>query len=117
LHSHSVIELQDDPSLSERMVFFVRDCPKLPYPSKSNLSDMYLKSICFVHPIILSLVLGICDFLLVFFRLAHLALHNVNKEYVIFLHFCNFVAKSEKKPKTKNGMNILNTSGNPPKCL
>ena len=40
-----------------------------------------------------------------FFRLAHLALQNVNKDYVIFSYFCNFVAKNDKKPKTKNGMN------------
>jgi len=35
----------------------------------------------------------------------HLALQNVNKDYVIFLYFRNFVAKSDQKPKTKNGMN------------
>ena len=40
-----------------------------------------------------------------FFRLAHLALQNVNKDYVIFLYFRNFVDKSDQKPKTKNGMN------------
>ena len=40
-----------------------------------------------------------------FFRLAHLALQNVNKDYIIFLYFCNFVAKSDKKPKTKYGIN------------
>ena len=50
------------------------------------------------------------DFLSSFFRLAHLALQNVNKDYVIFSYFRNFVAKSDQKPKTKNGMNerILN---------
>ena len=36
------------------------------------------------------------------FRLAHLALQNVNKDYVIFLYFRNFIAKSDQKPKTKN---------------
>ena len=41
----------------------------------------------------------------VFFRLAHLALQNVNKDYVIFSNFRNFVAKSDQKTKTKNGMN------------
>ena len=40
-----------------------------------------------------------------FFHLAHLALQNVNKDCVIFSYFQNFVAKSDQKPKTKNGMN------------
>ena len=40
-----------------------------------------------------------------FSRLAHLALQNVNKDYIIFSHFCNFIAISDQKPKTKNGMN------------
>ena len=53
------------------------------------------KDKCFVHPIFLS-------FLSIFFRLAHLALQNVNKDYVIFLYFRNFVAKSDQKPKRKN---------------
>ena len=47
-----------------------------------------------------SLQLG--DFLSIFFRLA---LQNVNKDYVVFLYFRNFVAKSDKKQETKNGMN------------
>ena len=34
-----------------------------------------------------------------FFRLAHLALQNVTKDYVIFSYFCNFVAQSDQKPK------------------
>ena len=42
------------------------------------------------------------------FRLAHLALQNVNIEYVIFLYFCNFVSKSDQKPKMKNWMNETN---------
>jgi hypothetical protein len=45
------------------------------------------------------------DFLSGFSRLAHLALQNINKYYVIFSHFRNFVAKSDQKPKTKNGVN------------
>jgi hypothetical protein len=49
------------------------------------------------------LVFGI--FFPVFFRLAHLALQNVNKDCAIFLYFRNFVAKSDQKPKTKKGMN------------
>ena len=40
-----------------------------------------------------------------FFRLTHLALQNVNKDYVIFSYFRNFLPKVTKKPKTKNGMN------------
>jgi hypothetical protein len=43
-------------------------------------------------------------FLPFFFCLAHLALQNGNKDYAKFLHFRNFVAKSDQKPKTKNGM-------------
>ena len=39
-----------------------------------------------------------------FFRLAHLALQNVNKDYVIFSYFRNSIAKSDQKQKTKNGM-------------
>ena len=31
------------------------------------------------------------DFLSLFYRLAHLALQNVNKDYVIFLYFSRFV--------------------------
>ena len=43
-----------------------------------------------------------------FFCLAHLALQNVNKDYIIFSYFCNFVAKSDQKLKKKNGMNKTN---------
>ena len=48
--------------------------------------------------------LQLCDFLSIF-RLAHLTMQNVNKDYVMFSHFCNFVAKIDQEPKTKNGMN------------
>ena len=34
-----------------------------------------------------------------------LLLAKYNKDYAIFSYFCNFVAKSDQKPKTKNGMN------------
>ena len=37
--------------------------------------------------------------------LAHLAWQNLDKDYVIFLYFRNFVAKSDQKPKTKFWMN------------
>ena len=50
------------------------------------------------------------DFLSVFFRLAHLALQNVNKDYVIFSYFRNFVAKSDQRPKTKTGKNETHES-------
>ena len=43
----------------------------------------------------------------VFFRLAHLALQKVSKGYVVFSYFQNSVAKSDQKPKTKNGMNKI----------
>ena len=65
----------------------------------------------FVHPIFSSFhflvfwSLQLRDFLSVFFCLAHLALQNVNKDYVIFLYFRNFFAKSDQKQKMKNGMN------------
>ena len=51
------------------------------------------------------LVTLVAWFFFSFFRLAHLALQNVNKDYIIFSYFRNFVAKSDQKPKTKNGMN------------
>ena len=40
-----------------------------------------------------------------FFLSCPFLLQNVNKDYVIFLYFHNFVAKSDQKPKMKNGMN------------
>jgi hypothetical protein len=43
-----------------------------------------------------------------FFCLAHLAFQNVNKDYVIFSYFRNFIAKSDQKQKTENGMNESN---------
>ena len=50
------------------------------------------------------------DFLSCFFCLAHLALQNVNKDYIIFLYCRNFVAKSDQKQKigwTKHKKDIL----------
>ena len=44
-------------------------------------------------------------FRLLVFGLSHLALQNVNKDYVIFSYFRNFGTKSGQKPRTKNGMN------------
>ena len=70
-----------------------------------------MKNIRLVHPIFLVFVILVtllCDFLSGFFRLAHLVLQNVNKDYVIFSYFHNFIAKSDQEPKTKNGMNETN---------
>ena len=64
---------------------------------------------CFVHPMLSSFGIwyfSLRDFLFVFFRLAHLALQNPNKNYVIFSYFRNLVANSDQKPKTKNDMNV-----------
>ena len=67
------------------------------------------RHLCFVHPIFCLLVFCILVtlvagfFFLFVFRLAHLTLQNVNKDYVIFSYFCNFVPKNIQKPKTKNG--------------
>ena len=64
---------------------------------------------CFIHPIFLSFGFWYfghfsCMIIFLFFsRLAHLALQNVNKDYVIFSYFRNFIAKSDQKPKTKMG--------------
>ena len=66
------------------------------------------RTLCFVHSIFMFfciLVILVVWFFSLFFRPAHLALQNVNKDYIIFSYFHNFVAKSDKKPKTKNGMN------------
>ena len=59
----------------------------------------------FVHPIFSPFGFWYFDhfscviFFPVFFRLAHLALQNVNKDYIIFWYFRNFVAISNQKPK------------------
>ena len=50
------------------------------------------------------LVTFVAWFSFIFFRFATLALQNVNKDHVIFLYFCNFFAKENQEPKTKNGM-------------
>ena len=70
--------------------------------------SMFLKSFVLFIPYFCPLVFGISVtlvawFSFLFFLLAHLALQNVNKDYVIFSYFYNFVAKSDQKPK--NGMN------------
>ena len=65
---------------------------------------------CYVHLIFLSFIFWYfghfsCMIFFRFFRLAHLALQNINKDYVMFVYFRIFVAKSDQKPKTKFGMN------------
>ena len=67
---------------------------------KPKIENEYTTVVSFI-PYFRRLVFGnlvtlVCDFLSVFFHLAHLALQNVNKDYVIFLYFCNFVAKSDQ---------------------
>ena len=73
----------------------------VPYHVKSDFS--IFQSTCSSHIFVFwylvfwSLVLQFS--FRIFFCLAHLALQNVNKDYVIFLYFRNFVAKSDHKPK------------------
>ena len=70
-----------------------------------------LPYLCFVHPMFSSFGFWYFGhfrciiFFPVFFHLALQALQNANKHYVIFSYFCNFIAKGDKKPKTKNGKN------------
>ena len=65
-----------------------------------NLAITLVRFVSFI-PYFRFLVFGILVTLVAFrfFRLAHLALQNVNKDYVIFWYFPNFVAKSDQKPK------------------
>ena len=78
---------------------------------------------CFVHPIFLSFGFwyfghfSCVIFFPVFFCLAHLALQNVNKDYIIFSYFHIFFAKSDQKPKTKNGMNETQVIKRPNKII
>ena len=79
--------------------------------SDSEIFGNESKLLCFVHPIFSSFGLwyfvhfSYVIFFPVFFCLDHLALQNVHKKYAIFLYFHNFFAKSDKKTKTKNGIN------------
>ena len=72
-------------------------------PNRSYMSQMFCSSHIFIFWFLEFWSFLLPDFLSVFFRLANLALQNVNKDYVIFLYFCNFIAKSDQKPKTKIG--------------
>ena len=75
-----------------------------------SLNPDFSKNVLFI-PYFRLLVFGILVTFPVFFRLAHLALQNANKDYVIVLYFSNFVAKSDQKPKMKNGMNVTKETG------
>ena len=63
---------------------------------------MFRSSHIFVFQFLIFWLLQLRDFLSVFF---HLALQNVNKNYMIFSYFRNFFQKSNQKPNKKNGMN------------
>ena len=76
------------------------------FPFWSRILNLLIKSLLFRHPIFSSFGHYCCViFSAGFFRLAHLALQNVNKDYVIFSYFRNFVEKIDQKTKVKNGMN------------
>ena len=72
------------------------------------INNIKFRCYCFVHPIFSSFDFWYFDhiscviFILVF---SVLPLQNENKDYIMFLNFRNFVAKSDQKPKSKNGMN------------
>ena len=67
--------------------------------------QIFCSSHIFVFWFLVFWSLWLRDFLSDFFRLAHLALLNVNKDRIIFLYFCNIISKSDQKPKIKIGMN------------
>ena len=59
-------------------------------------------NIFFVHPIFLSFgfwYFGQFSCMIFFPYFSHLALQNVDKDYIIFSYFRNFVSKSDQKPK------------------
>ena len=94
--------------------------------SIKGLVLLYLTYVSFI-PYFRLLVFGILVTLVAwfsfcfFFCLAHLTLQNVNKHYIIFSYFHNFVAKSDQKVvaksdqklKTEKGMNktLINQDG------
>ena len=78
-------------------------CPKqpcLPRHLKTYITFSIVSFIQYFHLMVFG-TLGslVAWFSLCFFRLAHLALQNVNKDYVIFPYFHKFVAKSNQKRK------------------
>ena len=62
---------------------------------------MFRSSHIFVFWFLVFWSLQLRDFLSLFSRLANLALSNENKDSVIVVYFCNFVAKSDQKPKNE----------------
>ena len=85
---------------------------------RGSISSTYLHTVLLMKtnvlliPYFCLLVFGILVTLVAWFSFLffHLALQNVNKDYVIFLYFCNFVAKVTKNQKPKNEMNKKNIS-------
>ena len=58
--------------------------------------------VCSSHISVISFLVTLLAWLsFVFFRLAHLALQNVNKDHAIFLYFHNLVAKRDQKTKNQ----------------
>ena len=78
---------------------------KIPTLFLDDFNFTHFEHLCFVHPIFSSFGFWYfghfsCVIFFPFFsRLAHLALQNVNKDYVIVSYFRNLVAKSDQKPK------------------
>ena len=79
--------------------------PRLTIMMDFFLLQMICSSYIFVFWFLVFWSLQLRDVLNVFFHLAHLALQNVYKDFLIFSYFCNFVTKRDKKLQTKNGMN------------
>jgi len=88
-------------SVQNRFVFFKKGVR----PGSEAPLFMFHPSHIFVFWFLVFWFIYLHDLLSIFSCLTHLTLQNVNKENVIFLYFCNFVTKSDQKPKTKNGMN------------
>ena len=84
--SYSVLGSREDQHLSRNY-------------SKTLIWFMFRSSHIFVFWFLVFWSIKLSDFISVFFRLAHLALQNVNKDYVIFLYFSNFVNKTDQKRK------------------
>ena len=72
------------------------------FPPKESCCFLFCSSHIFIF---WSLYLR--NFLSVFFCLAHLALQNVNKDYVIFSYFCNFITKSDQNQIWKMERSLL----------
>ena len=76
---------------------------------KLSCLSFLIFDICFVHPIFSSFGFShfghFSYFLSVFFL--HLALQNVNKDYIIFSYFGNFVAKTDEKQKMERNKQYL----------